>query len=242
MKLLLILLGATLLVNAVCATVLSNFSTGVLLIYVLGAMLVLCGTMIAHLHKAVPLTLLGGCLVLALVISGLYAYGKADNATCQEDAVIVLGAGIRGDKPSKSLQNRLDCAIAYHAKNPTALIVVSGGQGPQETVTEAYAMEQYLLENGVSASCILKEEAATSTAENFRYSKAMLDDRFQAPYSVAFITTDYHIFRAVHTAQRFGFKNATHCHSGTPWYTILPNGIRECLAVCKFWIIKQEAL
>lgn len=238
MKILLILLGTGLLMNAALATVLSNFSTGILLVYTLGAVFLLCGAMYTRLHKAVWITLLSGFLVSALAVSALFLYGKADTATHTEDAVIVLGAGVQGDKPTKSLQNRLDRAIRYHAQNPTALIVVSGGQGPQETVTEAHAMEQYLLAHGVPASRILKEDAATSTAENFRFAKDLLDTQFDSGYTVAFITTDYHIFRAAQTAKRFGFEYATHCHSGTPWYMVLPNGLRECLAVGKAWIVK----
>ncbi len=238
MNILLILLGAGLLIDAIVATVLSNFSTGVLLVYALSALFLLCGVVYSHLPKAIWITLLGGFLVSVLAVSGLFLYGKTDTVTHTEDVVIVLGAGIQGDKPTKSLQNRLDCAVRYHTQNPTALIVVSGGQGPQETVTEAYAMEQYLLANGVPASCILKEEAATSTAENFRFSKMLLDEHSEGAYAVAFITTDYHIFRAAQTAQRFGFENATHCHSGTPWYMIVPNGLRECLALCKYWMVR----
>ena len=237
MKWVLLLLGAGLLTNAVVATVLSNFSTGVLLVYTLSALFLLCGAMLSRLHKAVWISLLSGCLVLALLISGLFVYGKTDTVTYTEDAVVVLGAGIQGDKPTQSLQNRLDRAVAYHAQNPTALIVVSGGQGPQETVTEACAMERYLLAHGVPASCILKEEAATSTVENFRFTKGLLDKYSGGIYTVAFITTDYHIFRAAQSARRCGFDKATHCHSGTPWYMIVPNGLRECLALCKYWVV-----
>ena len=238
MKLLLILLGAGLLMNAIAATAISNFSTGILLTFLLGIAFLLCGIGFAHLPRAVWIALLSGLVVLTVFMSGLFLYGKADTVTYTEDVVIVLGAGVHGDKPTKSLQYRLDRAASYHKQNPDALIVVSGGQGPQESVTEAFAMAQYLLRKGVPASCILKEEQAGSTAENFRFSKALLDKRFPDGYTVAFITTDYHIYRAAYTAERFGFANTTHCHSGTPWYAVLPNGLRECLAVCKYWFVR----
>ena len=71
------------------------------------------------------------CFCFMLVIIGfLGIYGQHDNVTYQEDAVIVLGAGLRGDQVSLTLAQRLDAAIAYHEKNPRSVIVVSGDRGP----------------------------------------------------------------------------------------------------------------
>ena len=84
-----------------------------------------------------------------ILVSFIAVFGIVDNISYNEDAVIVLGAGIRGDKVTLPLKMRLDKAIQYHSKNPEAVIVVTGGQGFQETVTEAYAMEKYLVENNI---------------------------------------------------------------------------------------------
>ena len=167
----------------------------------------------------------------------LFGYGKKSNVNYNEDAVIVLGAGIQGKEVSESLRNRLDAAMRYCQKNPKVIIVVSGGQGPQETITEALAMEQYLLEQGMPAEQIIKEQMATSTRENFLYSKEMLDRQLGDAYKVAFISNDYHIYRAKLIAQNVGFDEITYLGSDTPWYLILPSGIRECLAVMKQWIL-----
>lgn len=59
--------------------------------------------------------------------------------------MIVLGAGIRGEQVTLPLKMRLDKCNAYNKKNPEAFIVVTGGRGFQETITEAAAMEQYLI-------------------------------------------------------------------------------------------------
>jgi len=153
-----------------------------------------------------------------------------------EDAVIVLGAGVRGDRVTLPLKMRLDKAIEYHYKNPDALIVVTGGQGLQETVTEAYAMEKYLVQNGVDNSKILKEEKATSTFENMKYSKEILDNYFTNDYSVVIITNNFHIFRGTTIAKNSGFKNVTHMHAGLQWYNLMPCFLRESLAVIKMII------
>ena len=170
----------------------------------------------------------------------LFVFGKKSNVSYNEDAVIVLGAGIQGEEVSESLRNRLDAAARYYQKNPDVIIIVSGGQGPQETITEALAMERYLLEQGVPAKQIVKEQMATSTRENFLYSKEILDKQFDGVYSVVFVSSDYHIYRAKLIANSVGFDEITYLGSDTPWYQILPSGIRECLAVMKQWLLPQK--
>lgn len=172
-----------------------------------------------------------------IIVSFLAIYGLADTVDYKEDAVIVLGAGIRGDKVTFPLKTRLDKAVEYHAENPEAVIVVTGGQGFQETVTEAYAMKKYLVQNGVEESKILMEEKATSTAENMRFSKAILDKYFGRKYSVAVITNDFHVFRSVTVAKRNGFQEVSHMHSGLQWFNYMPCFIRESLAVLKLLVI-----
>ena len=116
------------------------------------------------------------------------------------------------------------------------MIVVTGGQGFQETVTEAYAMEKYLLENGVDKNKILKEEKATSTSENMQFSKKILDNHYKDDYSVVVITNNFHIFRSVTLAERTGFQRVAHMHAGLQWYNLMPCFLRESLAVIKLLI------
>lgn len=61
------------------------------------------------------------------------------------DVIIVLGAQVRGKKITNSLKRRLDRGVAYLKENPETRVVVSGGQGKGEDVTEAFAMAQYLV-------------------------------------------------------------------------------------------------
>ena len=127
--------------------------------------------------------------------------------------------------------------IEYHNKNPEALIVVTGGKGLQETVTEAYAMEKYLIQNGVEESKIIKEEMATSTFENMKFSKEILDNYFANDYSVVVITNNFHIFRGAAIAKKAGFQNVKHMHAGLQWYNLVPCFLRESLAVVKMLVI-----
>ena len=122
------------------------------------------------------------------------------------DAIIVLGAGLRGDAVSLTLAERLGKAIWYYEKNPEVMIVVSGGQGEDELVSEASAMRKYLVLHGVNADNVLLEDNSTNTAENFSLSKEVLDGYFQgAAYTTAYVTNGFHCFRAGKYAEKAGF-------------------------------------
>ena len=115
-------------------------------------------------------------------------------------------------------------------QNPDAIIIVSGGQGAQEDISEAEAMEIYLIENGVKSDKIIKEDKSTSTTENFAFSKEILDKQFSNDYTVAFVTNEYHISRAALCAENAGIDNTTHLHSDTSTSYLLAGVLRECFA------------
>lgn len=243
-KYLFLLLGTLTVLNGILASVFVNWNVGILLTYFLGIFFLVVGCLWKLVQKHLPKWVLHGfCVLIALgfsVILAFYLYGNFDTTTYTEDAVIVLGAGIRKQEVTKDLSRRLDAAIRYYENNPSAVIVVSGGQGHGEDITEALAMERYLVEKGIPKEKIIKEERSTSTVENFRYCKEILDGYFEGDYRVAFVTSDFHIFRAKQLAAYIGFSSPTHTHSTTPWYTVLPNGLRECLGMVKMWLIDQR--
>ena len=238
-------LGAVLSIYGVILCVFSNYNLGVMLVVAVGIIILCAGIFESKLIKFKTSKLFRIFRILFIlflcmetVLIGFTAvYGVSDNADFNEDAVIVPGAGVRGDKVTLPLKLRLDTALEYHRKNPGSVIVVSGGQGLQETVTEAYAMEQYLIRNGVDKSKIVKEEKATSTSENMKYSKELLDDLFSSDYSVVVVTNNFHIFRATTMAEKTGFQKVAHMHAGLQWYNLMPCYLRESLAVLKMLIL-----
>ncbi len=215
----------------------TNFSAGTAFVILLGAAIILLGA-VKKIRKWIRITLI--VLISYALLATLFVtvYGKTDNVTYEEDAIIVLGAAVHGEKVGSSLAARLDRAVEYHRQNPDALIVVSGGRGAQEDITEALAMERYLLERGVDPDVIIKEEKATGTDYNFMYSKQLLDERLGDDYTVAFVTTDYHIFRAEFTARKAGFEQITHAHSAIELWYYLPSTLREVVAIICYWLLK----
>lgn len=171
-------------------------------------------------------------LVVALVGFNLcvYQYGQHDNVTYQEDAVIVLGARVNGETPSLLLGERLNVALKYHQKNPHAVIVVSGGQGPDEIMPEAQAMKKYLVARGVPAEQILQEEKSRNTSQNIRFSKELLDQYFEGNYQTVLVTNDFHLLRSMIIANRMGL-DSTHLHAKIPKHMIPANYLRETLSL-----------
>lgn len=245
MKKLLIVSGILMLIYGLSLVMFTNFTLGTVLTLMLGAGLSLSGMYYDKIKihtqsgflKYIKIAVCTLFIAETIFVAFLVGYGMTDTADYKEDAVVVLGAGIRGDKVSYALKYRLDKAIEYHIKNPDALIVVSGGQGVQESVTEACAMEKYLISNGVDKACIIKEERATSTNENMRFSKAILDEIFHKDYKITVITNNFHIYRGVMIAHDEGFRNVSRMGSRTTFYDAIPSYLRETLAVLKLWVI-----
>lgn len=235
-KFLLILGGALILDTAVIATR-SNFNLGVILPGLIGLPLLLLGLFYSRtgkgLRRAFAVVYALGCAVLIVTGTLMFraAHAKTDKPA---DALIVLGAALHGEKVTWVLSNRLDTAAEYLIANPECLCVTSGGQGPGESLPEGEAMKNYLIRKGVSADRIYAETAASSTKENFSFSAALLrdalgDDAFSA-LSLAFVTNDFHVYRAGKTAVSLGLSA-----SGVPapdvWYLRLNNFLRESVGI-----------
>lgn len=139
------------------------------------------------------------------------------------DYIVVLGSGILGTKVTPLLGARIEKGIALLKRNPKALLIMSGGQGPGEDIPESEAMAAYALERGVNADQILLERESVSTEENLRFSKELMDKKKP---KVLIVTTSYHVFRALLLARQQGMK-CVGFGSKTKWYFTLNALIRE---------------
>lgn len=235
--------GSVFLLNALTASILSNMSAGLLMTYFCGAFFIFCGIFADRIKnkafKFIVSFIFVGMMCEAIFVIAIFVYGTNDTADYGENAVIVLGSGVKGEKVPPNLQNRLDAAYEYFLENPDSVIVVSGGQGNGENISEALAMQRYLTEKGIPTEKILMEDSSTSTEENFKFSKELLDSYFNnEEYSVAFVTNDFHIIRAKFWANEAGFENVSHLHSKTPFWIVIPNGIRESMGIVKQIILE----
>ncbi len=121
--------------------------------------------------KIIITTLFAIGLVIFIGIESLIIYNGYHHDVERPDYVVVLGAGLRGNTISASLLYRLETALDFHEMYPDVKIVVSGGQGEGESMSEALAMRNFLVDNGVDPNLIIMENKSTNTYENFLYTK-----------------------------------------------------------------------
>lgn len=237
-KTLSIIAGALLIGNTALMSVIANFNIGLIPVAGLGAMLLGYGLLFDRIKDKKLIHIFIAAVLVSLLSFGsfLAVYGGRDNADYTEKTVIVLGCGIRGERVSVGLAKRLNKAAEYHKNNPEAMIIVSGGQGPQEDISEALAMKRYLVDKGIDENKIIMEDRSTSTITNFRYSKTIMEDMGLDTDSVVFVTNAYHVYRAASYAKAEGLT-VNHLGTDIIWYTVPMNYMREMLAVIKMWLL-----
>ena len=165
--------------------------------------------------------------------------GRSDLSALPADAVVVLGAGVNGTQPSLSLYTRLTVALDYLEENPDVPVVLTGGRGYGEEITEAQCMYDWLTARGVDPARLILEEQAGNTAENFAFSKELLEEQGIDPAedSVAVVTNDFHIARSRRIAVRQGYGHAFCVPAELPWLHLEVNYyLREAFAMVKTWI------
>jgi uncharacterized SAM-binding protein YcdF (DUF218 family) len=148
---------------------------------------------------------------LAFLFAALVGYAALYGRWSRDarpDAIIVLGAGLNGDRVPPLLAGRLDRAIDCRdralAAGTDPVLVVSGGRGSDEAVSEASAMRGYLERAGVPGERILLEDRAATTEQNLRYSTALLSGRGAGRGRAVAVTSNYHAFRTAVLARRLG--------------------------------------
>ena len=146
------------------------------------------------------------------------------------DYLIVLGAAVHGDTPSLSLVERLEAAKDYLIKHPDTVVIVSGGQGSGENVSEARAMYEWLCANGVVPTRIIMEDKASSTYENLKFSREIINE-LSDDATVAVVSSEYHLCRAKLIAKTLGMEIHT-VAAQTTYFTVMLNYfIREAFGV-----------
>lgn len=122
----------------------------------------------------------------------------------QPEYLIVLGAQVRGRRITNSLMRRLDTAYEQWKRFPEIRIIVSGGRGKGEEISEAVAMAGNLQSRGIPGERIFLEGRSTTTYENLMFSKKYIRD-MACP--VILVTNNFHIYRALSIGKAAGYKN-----------------------------------
>ena len=141
------------------------------------------------------------CLILGLLIFVgteaviiRFSFGSPEKET---PYLLVLGAKVNDNGPSVSLWDRIYAAKDYLDAHPDTTAIVSGGQGPDEPMTEALCMFKNLVRLGIDPERIILEDQATSTWENLHFSLDLIEAKTgERPKELAVLSSEYHLFRA----------------------------------------------
>ena len=149
------------------------------------------------------------CILLVVGLAGfLFIEGCIISAMTGDteepvEYLIVLGAQVKGTRVSKALSQRLSQAAEYLNEHKDTWVIVSGGQGQGEDISEAAAMKEWLINQGIEERRILEEDRSVNTSQNIRFSKELMEN---PEATVGIVSNDFHVFRAAHIAKAQGIQ------------------------------------
>lgn len=164
------------------------------------------------------------------------AANSADTSS-GEATVITLGCRVRGDVPSLQLQARCRETAKYLKNNPNAVAILSGGQGPDENISEGECMYNLITEAGISPDRLFVENKSTSTDENIAFSKKIIDDKALSK-DIIVVTSEYHLMRAKLICKKNGL-NANGIPASSSFYSLPTFYTREVFAIWAQWLIRR---
>lgn len=180
--------------------------------------------------------LVGISIIGALIISGFMVRAMNDKPDNKQTTLVVLGCQINGETPSRMLKRRLDAAYEYLSEHKDENVIVSGGQGSDEVTSEADVMRKYLIDKGIAENRIFIEDKSTSTEENIRFSKEIIEKEGLCK-DITIVTDGYHQLRADIFAKREGM-NSCNISAETEGWLLPTYWIREWYGVLHCLVFK----
>lgn len=155
--------------------------------------------------KVLALLVLAGIVFEGTLMLAVYFAGEQKRPLVPSDAVIVLGARVMPDgELSTTLQHRIDKGLEVFRESGAPYLIVCGAQGADEPLTEADAMAQYLISEGVPESAILRDPTSFDTRQNLLNAKALMAENGLSTAIV--VTSEYHLQRALWLARDVGLS------------------------------------
>lgn len=191
-----------------------------------------CAPLPAYMYTLLAVICGTGWIFLILVEIRIFSAMFSRNER-KVDCIIILGAQVKGKKITDSLKRRLDKAVMYLKKYPDTRVIVSGGQGPGEEISEADAMAEYLMRHSVDMEQIIKEDRSTSTRENLRYSRRYTDPERDI---IGIVTNGFHMYRALLIAGQEGYRNLCRIPASSNPVFQINYLMREFFAIVYTWI------
>lgn len=177
-------------------------------------------------------------LVLGFCYAGFLSFNMVRACLAKPEKpnmIVVLGCQLWGENPSPMLQKRLDKAYDLLVKYPDVPVVVTGGQGDDEVISEGEGMKRYLVRRGISEDRIIVEDKSTSTYENIRNAFEITDSKGLSR-DITIATSEYHLYRASLIAKSQGAGEVTSIPSFTDFNLVPAYWVREWLGISHFFV------
>ena len=172
-------------------------------------------------------------LIGIVLVFGINYYVKAStknkilsniNELPQVDCILILGAGIDGDRPSLMLEDRLKAGITLYDNNVSKKIVMSGDHGRKEH-DEVNIMKNYAMELDIPSSDIFMDHAGFSTYDSLYRLKNIFGAK-----SVVIVSQKYHLYRSLYIAKSLGLDAYGYAAEDIKYYGDSYRELREILA------------
>ena len=132
---------------------------------------------------------------IIFILIGIYIYSVPMlYVPVKSDAIIILGCRVNGTKPSEFLKKRVEVGEKLYKQGYGKKIIVSGGMGNKEDISEAECMKNLLVESGIDSNKIILEDKSTNTNENIKFSSKKMKE---LNYNTAIVVSNnFHLRRA----------------------------------------------
>jgi uncharacterized SAM-binding protein YcdF (DUF218 family) len=142
----------------------------------------------------------------ALLLAAIAVYGRRDEAR-RADAIVVLGAAQYNGHPSPVLEARLEHALELYQAGHAATLIMTGGQAPGDTVSEAVVSKRWAIRHGVPREAILVETTGMNTRESMRAVSRLMKER--GMHAAVLVSDPFHMLRLKLLAMQMGLKGYT---------------------------------
>jgi len=176
-------------------------------------------------------TLIGIGITIFLICQGCILTQFFSRGESGADYIIVLGAQMRDWGPSVVYKSRLDSAIEYLNSNPNTKVIVTGGQGINESISEGEGGKNYLVEQGIEEDRIIVENKSCDTDENIRNALQFIDTTDDL--KIGIVTNNFHVFRGVLITKRYTDADVIGIAAFTEYLYLPNNMVRETFGILK---------
>ncbi|MBR5437712.1 MAG: YdcF family protein [Clostridia bacterium] len=173
-------------------------------------------------------------VLFTAVISFVVAEMKAHkgNAEGKKDFLLILGCRVRGSQAEETLRMRCIRAAEYLKENPDTVAIACGGiVHDDQLISEAQAIEEILVSEGIAKERIIREDKSTTTVENFRNAKTIIGKTEKC--RLALLSSDFHLMRARLIAKKAGLDCQT-VSAPSPKKELMKNYVREFFSLIGF--------